>query len=114
MKVWCIDPQYGGLEIPPNIQESVTAQVSAHAAKCKWSSKYQIKIRYKKQFCYLDAFEEGQAPFPIGRLRYFGPSEWSLAFYTYSNEKYQPCTFQNGEWYGTVEQAIDICAMYLV
>jgi hypothetical protein len=114
MKVWCIDPQSGGIKIPPNIQKEVLDRVVAHSLKCPWNKEFQIKIRFNGQFCYLDASENGSDPFPIGRLRYFGKEEWSLAFYTYSNEKYQPCVFKDGEWYGTIEQAIDICSTYLI
>jgi len=114
MKRWCFDPQGGGVRIPPNIQSIISAQANAYAEKQAWPPKFKLKIRYKNQFCYLDASEEGGAPLPIGRLRYFGENKWSLAFYTYSNERYEPCLFKNGEWFGTIEQAIDICSMYLV
>jgi hypothetical protein len=36
-----------------------------------------------------------------------------IAFYTYSNERYEPCLFPNGEWCGSLEQAIAICEVYL-
>lgn len=52
--------------------------------------------------------------FPMCRLRHFSEDRFSLAFYTYSNEKYSPCYFSNGDWFGTLEDAIDICAVYLV
>ena len=114
MKVWCFDPQYGGTKIPPPIQEVVANRVAAHVAKHPWSKNFQIKIRFKGQFCYLNASENNNEAFPIGRLRYFGKlDEWSLAFYTYSNERYQPCVFKDGGWHGSIEQAIDICAVYL-
>ena len=114
MKVWCIDPQGGGIPIPPNIQPMITAQANAYAEKQAWYPKFKLKIRYKGQFCYLEGYEEGEPSFPVGRLRYFGKNEWSLAFYTYSNERYEPCVFKNGKWFGTIEQAIDICAVYLI
>jgi len=47
------------------------------------------------------------------RLRYFDQDRWSIAFYTYSNEKYEPCTFGNGNWFGTPEEAFDIGAIHL-
>ncbi len=47
------------------------------------------------------------------RMRYFGPDDWSLAFYTYSNEKYEPCVFHSGDWFGTPEEAFEIGATYL-
>ena len=36
-----------------------------------------------------------------------------MAFYTYSNEHYEPCTFPNGTFYGTPEEAFEVGAVYL-
>jgi hypothetical protein len=36
-----------------------------------------------------------------------------MAFYTYSNEHYEPCTFPNGTFYGTPEEAFEVGAAYL-
>jgi len=48
------------------------------------------------------------------RLRYFGALKtWSMAYYTYSNERYEPCTFANGTFYGTPEEAFEVGAVYL-
>ncbi len=112
MKVWCIDPHSGGTKIPRENYNQITAQAAAHEAKQEWYPLYKLKLRFKGQFCYLDAYEEGQEPFPIGRLRYF-EDDWSLAFFAYSSESYKPCIFDDGEWFGSLEDAIDICSMYL-
>ena len=114
MKVWCLSPQSGGVKIPPHLQKTITHRANSYAAKCSWSRQFKLEIRYRNQFCYLDASEVGEKAFPIGRLRFFNIERWSLAFYTYSNESYQPCVFQNGDWFGTLEEAIDVCSMYLV
>jgi hypothetical protein len=45
--------------------------------------------------------------------RYRASAGWSLAFFTYSNERYSPCVFHNGSWYGTPEEALEIGAGYL-
>ncbi len=56
---------------------------------------------------YLDAIERSSKDiFPIGRLRYFRANDWSLAFYTYSNERYEPCMIEGGNWECTLEQGI--------
>ena len=52
-------------------------------------------------------------PLHLCRLRYFDHDRWSLAFYTYSHEKYEPCVYPNGGWFGTPEEAFDIGATYL-
>ena len=113
MKVWCIDPHSGGTKIPPEHYNQISAQAAAHEAKQEWYPDYKLKLRFKGQFCYLDAYEKGQKPFPIGRLRYF-EDDWSLAFFAYSSESYKPCIFDDGEWFGSLEDAIDVCSMYLI
>jgi len=44
---------------------------------------------------------------------YEATGRWSLSFYTYSHERYEPCSYPNGEEFGTVEQAFDVGAVYL-
>ena len=52
-------------------------------------------------------------PIHLCRLRYFGDDNgWSMALYTYSHEKYEPCVFMTGDWQGTPEDAFEIAAMY--
>jgi hypothetical protein len=63
-----------------------------------------------------EQFLERQRSFPLHlcRLRYFGnEEEWSLAFYTYSNERYELCVFQSGSFYGTPEEGFEVGATYL-
>ena len=58
--------------------------------------------------------EQRNTPMHLYRLRYFGnENEWSLGFYTYSNEKYSPCVFHSGSFYGTPEEGFDTGATYL-
>lgn len=89
-------------------------QADAYVAKCAWSKNFQLKLRFRNQFCYLDASETGkEGYFPIGRLRHFDIDRLSLAFYSYGNGTYQPCVFNNGDWFGRLEEAIDVCSVYL-
>lgn len=113
MKAWCFSPNAGGVKIPQVNYSLIIVKISDHSIKQAWHPKFKIKVRFKGQFCYMDGFEEGKAAFPIGRLRYFDLNRWSLAFYAYSSESYKPCVFQNNDWFGTIEQAIDICSVYL-
>ena len=54
-----------------------------------------------------------QTPGPLLRLRYFGRlDDWSLAVYTYSQERYEICVFDDGKWTGTPEQAIALCSNF--
>ena len=114
MKVWCIDPQSGGTKIPPDNYHLILAQAAAHEEKQAWYPEFKLKLRFKGQFCYLDAFEEGEEPFPIGRLRYFHDNKWTLAFYTYSNERYEPCIYPSGQWEGTIEEALRVCEPFII
>ena len=62
---------------------------------------------------YIDAQEpDSPEPMHLCRLRYTG-RDWTLAFYTYSHEKYERCVFMSGSLLGTPEEAMDIGAIYL-
>lgn len=137
-KVWTYDPQSGGKKIPDTIKPSIRQRILAHAQKY-YAGKYKrIEVRFSGKFCYIDAYTEPFIPsdydpklyggksrderiaelreFPthLCRLRYFGDEDrWSMAFYTYSHEKYEPCLFDNGDWHGTPEEAFDTSAVYL-
>ena len=53
-------------------------------------------------------------PIHLCRLRYFsGTDSWSLAFFSYSSEAYEPCLFPRGSWTGTPEEAFETSALYL-
>lgn len=53
-------------------------------------------------------------PIQLCRLRYFAVAgRWSVAFYTYSHERYEPTFFPSGDIFGTPEEALDLGAVYL-
>jgi hypothetical protein len=133
---WVFDPQSGGVKVPPRVQEETRRRILAYAEK-HYQDKYtRLDIRFRGPFCYIDAFREPdvphgwppkdwgvsreeyleglrQTPVHLCRMRYFGPDRWSLAYFTYSNEKYEPCVFANGDWFGTPEEAFAIGATHL-
>src|SRR5437867_865900 len=105
---WVYDPHSGGTKIPPAVQECTRQRILA-CAQAHYAGTYtHIEVRFKAQFCYIDAYTEPYAapdfpppgfpetreevierlrktPTHLCRLRYFGDGEsWSLAFYTYS------------------------------
>jgi len=47
------------------------------------------------------------------RLRHFTEDRWSVAYFSYSNMKYDPCVFENGFSQGTPEEGFEVGAMYL-
>jgi hypothetical protein len=135
-KVWMQSPLAGGGKIPEKEKPLISQRILAHAA-AHYAGKYtSIDIKFKSGFCYIDAYTEPytgekhptadlgetreeyidrlrHTPTHLCRLRYFGLDRWSIAFYTYSHEKYEPCTFDNGSWFGTLEEGFDIGAVYL-
>ncbi len=137
-KVWVKDPHSGGVKIPYFLKQAVTKRILSCAEK-HYAGKYsKIDVRFKGCFCYIDAYVEpyvskdydaslfGESkekytirlkntPFHLCRLRYNGreEEEWSMAFYTYSHNKYEPSVFDNGSFYGTPEEAFITSAVYL-
>ena len=134
---WVRDPDRGGVKIPEPVRTRTSLRILAYAEK-HYSGKFtRIDIRFRGQFCYIDAFREPNLPdnFPpsgfsetkeeyvervrnspvhLGRLRYFGNEEaWSYAFYKYSDEKYELCVLEGGDYYGTPEEAFEAGAVYL-
>src|SRR5690242_18007183 len=137
MPGWVYDPHSGGVKIPPSVQERTRRRILAYA-QANYAGKYtRLGIRFRNQFCYIDAYTEPEVgpnypppsspetreqlidrlrntPTHFCRLRYFGDeNSWSMAFYTYSHETYEPCFFKNGTFHGTPEEAFDTGAVYL-
>jgi hypothetical protein len=135
-KVWTFTPHSGGKKISPETQDAVRKRITEHAKK-NYDGKFtRLDIKFRGALCYIDAYQEPyvpggdppewmnetreeyimrlrNTPTHLCRLRHFDINRWSVAFYTYSNEKYSPCVFPNGEWFGTPEEAFDIGAVYL-
>ena len=116
-KYWIYDPHSGGQKIPSDVQKQITERIMTHARSIRPDYADNLIIRFKNQFCYIDCSTEVSgktAVMHLCRIRYSGKlDEWSLAFYTYSHEKYEPCLFSSGEWLGTPEEAFEIGAVYL-
>jgi hypothetical protein len=136
MKTWIFNPHTGGVKIGSAKQSEVRQRIERYAAS-NYAGRYiRLEIRFRGALCYIDAFTEPQPPSPsqlkitgetkeqfierlrsfpthLGRLRYFAGDRWSYAFYTYSNERYEPTLFHSGDWFGTPEEAFDIGASYL-
>jgi len=126
----------GGVEIPPLVQEQTRRCIQDYAQK-HYSDKFlRLEIRFRGPCCYIDAYRvpvipKGwppknwevtrqeylerlrNSPIHLCRLRYFSEDRWSLAFYTYSNEKYMPSVFRNGNFFGMAEEGFDIGTMFL-
>jgi hypothetical protein len=132
-KQWSLDPTSGGMKIPPAVQADVEKRLLAIAEK-EFKGKYtRLEIRFRNQFCYIDAYSEPvispgwppadwpetreeyarrlrETPVHLCRLRYFGDDRWGFAFYTYSNEEYELSVYDDGQFTGKPERAFLISA----
>lgn len=134
---WVWDPHSGGVKIPERVRGKIAERIVRHA-ESNYAGKFaRLDIRFRGFFCYIDAYREPEEPDEVllritgetreefmerlrkipthlCRLRYFGrEDEWSLAFYTYSNERYEPSIFHSGSFMGSVEEGFDVGAVYL-
>ncbi|UBF24992.1 hypothetical protein K9N68_25630 [Kovacikia minuta CCNUW1] len=134
---WVKDPHSGGVKIPEAVRQRIEQRIKTYA-NAHYAGKFnRIEVRFRGALCYVDAYLEPPEPSAgllkitgetreqyferqrnysthLCRLRYFGNEEsWSLAFYTYSNERYEPSMFHNGTFYGKPEEAFDVGAVYL-
>ena len=115
MSPWVYDPQTGGSKIPLHIHDALCKQAEKFASGHTWYPRIQLKLRFKNQFCYVDTIEEGdERLLPLCRMRYFNNNGWSLALFTYSNERYMPCTFPDGKWEGTFVAALEVCDPFVI
>ncbi len=135
-KIWIFDPDSGGIKIPDSVKHDIERRIN-NIAEQHFKGKYtRLDIRFKGQFCYIDAFQEPEVsedwppkdwpetkeeyierlqktPTHLCRLRYFGDDRWGFALYTYSSEKYELSTYPNGEFLGKPEAAFMASAIYL-
>ena len=122
-------PDAGGTTIPSGVRQETERRIREYAEKRYAGTFSRLGVRFHGALCYIDAYVEPeppsrgllrvlretreayfnrlrQVPLHLCRLRYFGGRKiWSMAFYTYSNERYELCTFPNGTFYGTPEEA---------
>jgi hypothetical protein len=113
---WHFNPHGGGTKIPPAVQARTRARLQEHAGRRYGGTYERLDVRFRGALCYVDAYrDDSPEPLHLVRLRYFGDeNRWTLAFYTYSNERYEPCFFGNNTFHGTPEEGLDVGARYLL
>jgi hypothetical protein len=134
-KQWVFDPDHGGVKVPAPVKRRTEERIRRYA-QAHFAGRYtRLEIRFRGQFCYIDAYTE---PEPLGpdwppadwpesreeyqerlrntpthlcRLRYFGDEEgWGFAFYTYSGNRYELSIFPSAEFLGPPEDAFQVSA----
>ncbi len=130
---WVFSPHSGGVRIPEPVQRRTEARLCRYAEE-HFAGRYtRLAIRFRGQFCYIDAYTEPEEPGPnwppadwpetreeylerlrttpthLCRLRYFGDEErWGFGFFAYSSEKYELSVFPSGEFFGPPEDAFQV------
>ncbi len=130
-KQWRFDPDSGGVKIKKVVKNRTEKRIRDYA-ETHFAGRYtRLDVRFRGQFCYADAYTEPDLPGPnwppadwpesreeylerlrntpvhLFRLRYFGDEEaWGLAFYSYAHNKYELSVFPTGEFFGTLEVAL--------
>jgi hypothetical protein len=134
-RAWMLNPLAGGVPIPDTLKEETKRRLLAHAEKHYAGRCARLDVRFKGALCYIDAFTEPDprgspwkatgetreqflerlrgTPTHLCRLRHFARDRWSVAFFTYSHERYEPSFFRSGKEFGTPEEAFDVGAVYL-
>jgi hypothetical protein len=112
---WVFDPHSGGVNIPPAVRARTVKRIEKYAAKHyvepeKPSAKL-LKVTGETWEQFLERLRS--APIHLCRLRHFAEDRWSMAFFTYSHERYEPSVFANGSFHGSPEEAFELAAMYL-
>ena len=117
---WVRDPDSGGIKISEGVKARTKERILRHAED-HFAGKYtRLDIRFRSQFCYVDAFTEPSVtngwpppdhyetreefldrlrntPMHLCRLRYFGDEDqWAFAFYAHSSETYELCMLPSG------------------
>ena len=134
-RTWVFDPDSGGTRIPDAVKRRTEERIRRYAEEHFAGSYNRLEIRFRGQFCYIDAYVEPEplgpgwppadwpetreeylerqrnTPVHLCRLRYFGNQEgWGFAFYTYSHGRYELAVFPSGEFFGPPEEAFRVSA----
>ena len=123
------------MRIPEAVQRRTEARLARYAEQHFNGCYTRLAIRFRAQFCYVDAYSEPEEPGPnwpptdwpetreeylerlkntpthLCRLRYLGDEErWGFGFFAYSSGRYELAFFPSGEYFGPPEDAFDVAA----
>ena len=64
---WVYDPHSGGTKIPDRAKDRIRLRILKHA-EANYAGKYfRIEVRFRAQFCYIDAYTELNYPMTMIR-----------------------------------------------
>jgi len=137
-RVWQFDPSSGGRPVPDAVRRETRAAILDHGQRHFTGRYRELDVRFKAQFCYVNAYVGPAEPVADGesvdaggnrgedleqsrsselklcRLRFFAPDRWSLAIYSYAQERYEASVFADGGFVGCPEDGFDLAAnLYL-
>jgi hypothetical protein len=100
---------------PPESTKSSLRWKLLDRARSRWPQLSTINTRFRSNFAYVDGVLTDGTVIPLMRLRYGGSaSVWGFAIYLGSSGKYQDSVLPNGNFAGSVEDALDCaCGLYL-
>ena len=115
--IWVFDPHSGGVKIEKYKKSGIERRASEYAEKYLKNKCNRIELRFRGALCYVAASkteDDGREyNIPLCRLRHFDENKWSIALFTWSNEKYEPCIFPNGAWFGNLEECLELGSVFL-
>ena len=137
-RVWQFNPSNGGRQVPDAVRRATKAAILNHG-KGHFAGRYrELDVRFKAQFCYVDAYVEPEEPvadeesvgaggngseylalarsneLKLCRLRFLVPGRWSLAIYSHAHERYEASVFADGGFVGRPQDGFDLAAnLYL-
>lgn len=133
MRMWVRNPHAGGVKIPQAVKERTERRILNYAAKHHAGKFSRIVVRFHGALGYIDAYEEPvlkgkppsgetreewierqrNTPWHLCRIRYFGNEDrWSVAWYIYSHEKYEPSFLPSGADHGTPEEIFETAVSF--
>ena len=114
---WVFDPHSGGVKLSQYRKIEVENRIQKYADQNLKDKCDRIGVRFRGALCYVTALrtESGgeEFHFPLCRLRHFDMERWSISLFTWSNEKYEPCILPTGEWFGTIEECLELGTTFL-
>jgi hypothetical protein len=136
--VWQFNPSGGGRPVPDTVRRETRSAILDHGQRYFDGRYREFDVRFKAQFCYVDAYVEPAEPvadeasadpggtrgedleqirssaLQLCRLRFFAPDRWSLAIYSYAQERYEASVFADGGFVGRPQDGFDLAAnLYL-